>query len=145
MILLDARNMDSWPDFAQHIRDFVIKADIDDNVWLPSVCRWGVHIMTISAAYPPWSGAAKCQGLNADQGCLLPSAILRCHQVRPQIVVLGQVNGFSTHQDKSLCIDLLRHDGYQLVWQKIVDAASFGGFTRLRWLAIAIRISIQHM
>lgn len=39
----------------------------------------------------------------------------------------------------NLCIDTLKHVGYQTVVQRVIDAADFGGVTRIRWLALAVR------
>ena len=99
--------------------------------------------MTISAPCPPWSGAGKQEGLNSDIGCLLPTMILRCRQLRPLMILLEQVNAFATHEHKRLCLDLLKHVGYKLVWQRVVDSAEFGSVTRLRWLALAVHRNAQ--
>lgn len=137
-LLLDAfnsklpMNLDSWKD------DFVLHCDVENDDWLPAICNWGVHLLSISAPCPPWSGASKGTGLFSDQGCLLPAAIMRCRQIRPLVVMLEQVNAFATHQHKNLCIDALKHVGYQVIFQRVVDSAGFGGVTRLRWLAIAV-------
>ena len=126
------QNIDQWNS------DFIVLGDIDDDAWVPAICEWGVHVMSISAPCPPWSGASKGSGLDSDQGSLLPSAILRCRHIRPLVVVLEQVNAFATHRHKNLCMDVLKHVGYQVVAQKVIDSAKFGGVTRIRWLAIAI-------
>ena len=39
----------------------------------------------------------------------------------------------------NLCIDTLKHVGYQTVVPRVIDAADFGGVTRIRWLALAVR------
>ena len=95
--------------------------------------------MTVSSPCPPFSTASKGLGLDCDQGCLLPSVLLRCRQIRPMMVLLEQVQGFSTHRHKALCINVLKHVGYHVIWQQVIDAAKFGSVTRLRWLALAVR------
>jgi site-specific DNA-cytosine methylase len=136
--LIDAKTAKSKIDFSAFSGDFVIHGDIDDDSWVTSICNWGVHLMTISSPCQPWSSAAAGLGLHSDQGCLLPTAILKCRQFRPVAILLEQVNGFSTHEHKAICLKVLKHVGYQLAWQRVIDAAQFGATTRIRWLALAI-------
>ena len=138
-VVVEATNCKPEIDVDKLTCDVVIHADADDDVWVPIAARWGIHIMTVSAPCPPWSGASSGPGLHSDIGCLLPAMILRCRQLRPKVVLLEQVQGFSTHQHKRLCLDVLKHVGYQILWQRVLDSAEFGCVTRIRWLAIAVR------
>ena len=36
-------------------------------------------------------------------------------------------------------MDVLKHVGYQILWQRVLDSAEFGCVTRIRWLAMAVR------
>eukprot|EP00435_Cladocopium_sp_Y103_P006658 s4409_g2.t1 len=137
-LLIEATQGNPSFDLLQYGKDVILHADAEDDSWLPMIARWGVDLMTISAPCPPWSGAGQQAGLNSDVGCLLPAMLLRCRQLRPRMILLEQVHAFATHAHKQICLDILKHVGYKLVWQRIVDSADFGGVSRLRWLALAI-------
>ena len=138
-LLLEIIKCDPKTDLSKIGHDVIIRADADDDAWIPLLAKWRVDLMTISAPCQPWSGAGSSVGLDSDVGCLLPSMILRCRILRPHVVLLEQVNGFSTHRHKNMCLEVLKHVGYQILWQRVLDASEYGGVTRLRWLALAIR------
>ena len=138
-LLIEASQGKPKFDICKYEKDVIFHASVEDDSWISMVAQWGVHLVTISAPCPPWSGAGQQEGLFSDQGCLLPHMILRCRQLRPYMILLEQVSSFASHAHKNLCLDVLKHVGYKMVWQKVIDSAEFGGVTRLRWLALAVR------
>eukprot|EP00438_Fugacium_kawagutii_P019580 Skav228164 [mRNA] locus=scaffold439:313918:315345:+ [translate_table: standard] len=121
-------------------RDIVLHGDVAMPTWWTAVAEWGVHVLTLSAPCPPWSGASHAPGLFSDQGLLLPLGMLLLRILRPLVVVIEQVKGFQSHPHKKLCLEVLRHVGYQLKWQKTCEASEFGGAKRARWLGPAVRL-----
>eukprot|EP00438_Fugacium_kawagutii_P001921 Skav200030 [mRNA] locus=scaffold225:191473:196113:- [translate_table: standard] len=138
-MMLSANEPMSMCCFAQFTKDIMIHADVESKHWWDNVAAWRVDYMSISSPCPQWSNATTAQGLDHDQGCLLPAAILLARVFRPKILMLEQVNGFATHRHKKFCLEVVKHIGYRIHWTKVVDAADFGGVTRLRWLALAYR------
>ena len=65
-ILVDSSSTPLPQRIDQWNSDFIIMGDVDDVTWLPAVCSWGVHIMSISAPCPPWTGASTGSGLESD-------------------------------------------------------------------------------
>ena len=76
--VIDPKTRQHPVDLASEQGDFIIHASMDDDAWMPMVGEWGVHLMTISSPCQPFSNAARGLGLDSDQGCLLPSALLKC-------------------------------------------------------------------
>eukprot|EP00438_Fugacium_kawagutii_P027907 Skav231453 [mRNA] locus=scaffold1847:574878:579572:- [translate_table: standard] len=121
--------------------DVLIHGDIDSKHWWTPVAEWTVQILTISSPCPPWSNASAGPGLKDTLGQLLPLTELLCKVLRPSIVLIEQVNGFSTHKDRDLCLACLTHAGYRLCWKQVVNSADFGATKRFRWLGIAVRVN----
>eukprot|EP00438_Fugacium_kawagutii_P026375 Skav206096 [mRNA] locus=scaffold2150:244849:248958:- [translate_table: standard] len=119
--------------------DIALHGDIDSQNWWGAVGEWGMDILTLSAPCPPWSGASNGPGLSSDQGQLLPLGILVARVFRPLIILVEQVQGFSTHAHRSHCVAVFRHIGYSMKWHRVIEASDFGGARRKRWLAFAIR------
>eukprot|EP00438_Fugacium_kawagutii_P033628 Skav229851 [mRNA] locus=scaffold148:7243:9276:- [translate_table: standard] len=118
----------------------VLHGDFDSTCWQTAVSSWGVDLMTISAPCPAWSNASDQSGVNDLQGLLLPQAILTARFLRPSVIAIEQVQGFSNHDHKVHVLSCLKHIGYRLVHQQVLDAAEFGACHRLRWLGIAVRV-----
>ena len=143
--IIDPKTAHAPINLAKADGDFIIHASLEDDAWVPMVSEWGVHLMSISSPCQPYSNASKGLGLDSDQGCLLPSAILRCRILRPIAVMIEQVNGFSTHRHKTHCLQVLKAVGYKLIWQRTLDASEFGSVSRLRWLALAVHRNSQEI
>lgn len=117
----------------------VLHGDLRSKHWWTAVGCWGVHIMVLSSPCQPWSGASFAKGLASENGLLLPHGILLTRIFRPRILLLEQVQNFASHPHRRACLNVLRMCGYQIKWSQILDAADFGGATRLRWLCLAVR------
>eukprot|EP00438_Fugacium_kawagutii_P026178 Skav220536 [mRNA] locus=scaffold1629:218190:228022:+ [translate_table: standard] len=102
--------------------DLLINADVDSKTWWTALSTWTVHIMTVSSPCPPWSNASTGPGLKDPSGQLFPLSLLLCRILRPKILLLEQVNGFSSHQDRALCLQCLEMVGYSLRWKKVGQA-----------------------
>ena len=123
----------------QNQQDFMIHGDIRSRRWWQAVAHWAPHVITISSPCPPWTGASHSHGLKSPLGMLLAETLALLRVFRPKIVALEQVHAFATHEDKKYCIAILKSAGYVITYSQVVDSASFGASTRLRWLCIAIR------
>eukprot|EP00438_Fugacium_kawagutii_P018289 Skav223000 [mRNA] locus=scaffold1827:470051:474715:- [translate_table: standard] len=124
--------------------NIILLADVTSTDWWEAMTHWNVDILTISAPCPPWSGASSGAGLFSSEGLLLPHGIMLLRILRPHVVVVEQVNGFGSHEQKQLVLDCFRHVGYRLRWYRILDASVFGGAHRKRWLGLARRIHDEH-
>eukprot|EP00438_Fugacium_kawagutii_P013120 Skav209591 [mRNA] locus=scaffold1607:167577:171527:- [translate_table: standard] len=101
--------------------------------------------MTVSAPCPPWSNASSRAGMLSSDGQLLPLSFLLLRQLRPKAVIIEQVKGFGSHDQKRQVLDCLKHVGYRLCWSRVIDAAGFGGAKRSRWLGLALRIHAESL
>eukprot|EP00438_Fugacium_kawagutii_P029941 Skav232687 [mRNA] locus=scaffold698:582235:586895:- [translate_table: standard] len=119
----------------------VIHARFEENTWWEAINFWRVDVMTLSAPCPPWSNASSKSGLLSPMGLLLPRGILMLRILRPKVMIVEQVNGFGTHEHKQMVLDCFRHVGYRLRWFRILDASTFGGSSRMRWLGLATRMN----
>eukprot|EP00438_Fugacium_kawagutii_P012400 Skav215505 [mRNA] locus=scaffold165:950597:955276:- [translate_table: standard] len=121
------------------VKNMILHGDMDSKCWWAAIGQWGIDVLTLSAPCPPWSGAARAQGLSSDIGMLLPIGILIARIFRPTMILVEQVQGFSTHKHRLHCVACFKHIGYTLKWHRVVDSADFGGARRARWLAVAVR------
>ncbi len=128
-------------DFLAHSSDdWVLVADVRSADWLPAICSWMPHFVSISATCQPWSGASKSPGLFSDDGLLFPYSLLLMRWIRPKIILLENVVGFATHPHKATVMKIFAWIGYKVVWQRSIDLIEQTLTHRVRWLCMAIRI-----
>ena len=125
--------------FTKNHQDFLIHGDIRSRRWWQSIAHWAPHVLTISSPCPPWTGASHSQGLKSPLGMLMAETFALLRVFRPKIVAVEQVHAFVTHEDKKICIAIMKSAGYMVTYSQVVDAAKFGASTRIRWLCIGIR------
>lgn len=120
--------------------NWILVADVKSPDWLPAVCGWMPHFVSISAPCPPWSGASRGSGLSCDEGLLFPYSILLMRWIRPAVILIENVVGFSTHPHKSTIMRIFTWMGYKVIWQRCVDLIEQSLTHRVRWLCMAVRI-----
>eukprot|EP00438_Fugacium_kawagutii_P013144 Skav233648 [mRNA] locus=scaffold2779:730007:734620:- [translate_table: standard] len=138
--IIDADPILPWDTLKNCDTDVIIHGNMTHRTWLTAVATWTVDVLTLSSPCPPWSNAGAGAGLQSAAGLLFPTGILLARFLRPRIILVEQVNGFSTHADKQFCIRCFMHIGYRLKWFRVVEAASFGAAKRARWLGVAIHV-----
>ena len=121
-------------------RDVIIHGDVLADNWLQSVSHWGPELVCVSAPCPPWSSASHGPGLSCSQGQLLSESLGLIKLLRPRMVLLEQVSGFSSHPHFDLIIKQIRWCGHVLHWSRVVDAKEICPVSRSRWLALMRRI-----
>ena len=119
---------------------FVLNGDVSHPGWWEAAARWSPDVISISAPCPPWSSAASQSGLGSAKGRLLVRALGVCKLLRPRIIMLEQVLGFSSHPQKHLIMKIIHWAGYKVHWQGCLDLNDALPVRRPRWLAIAYRV-----
>jgi site-specific DNA-cytosine methylase len=113
-----------------------IHGNATSDTWIKAMADWHANLITISSPCPPWSGAAKARGLNCAEGMLLPETMFQCRILQPSMVGIEQVGGFQSHQHKHHVLKTFYMTGFNVVWSRVVDLATFGPVKRSRWLAL---------
>eukprot|EP00435_Cladocopium_sp_Y103_P049525 s1111_g15.t1 len=129
------------PDLASVYQNLLVHTDISGDNWIELASAWKADAVLISSPCQPWSTAGSSAGLASEQGQLLLRAIAICKLLRPRLIGIEQVSGFSSHEHFRLIIQSLRWAGYALHHAQTIDAADVLPISRARWIAIAIRVN----
>ena len=121
-------------------KHLVVHADISEPSWLSLAGLWAPEVLVASPPCQPWSTAGSSMGLSAVEGQVFGHAIAAAKILRPRILLIEQVLGFASHEDKPLVMRLLRWAGYCVKFAKAVESADFGAAFRARWLILAVRV-----
>ena len=121
--------------------DVAIHMDVTSRVCLPQLADWKPDVATVSAPCGPWSKAGSESGLASPNGFVFAESIAILRWIRPRIILLENVPGFSSHPHSVLILQQLRAAGYRIRWCKTLDAAAWSCATRTRWLCVA---SLMH-
>ena len=117
--------------------DVAIHMDVTSRVCLPQLADWKPDVATVSAPCGPWSKAGSESGLASPNGFVFAESIAILRWIRPRIILLENVPGFSSHPHSVLILQQLRAAGYRIRWCKTLDAAAWSCATRTRWLCVA--------
>eukprot|EP00438_Fugacium_kawagutii_P015770 Skav224433 [mRNA] locus=scaffold3233:99751:104291:+ [translate_table: standard] len=131
--------------FSHGQEQYIIHGDIQDRGWLAAVAAWNPEIATVSAPCPPWSSASESQGLNSPLGLLFAEAIGVLKLLRPAVVLIENVGGFSAHPHYEKIMSQLRWAGYAVKWARVLELKGICPVSRPRWLCLAIRISDSNL
>eukprot|EP00438_Fugacium_kawagutii_P004446 Skav232369 [mRNA] locus=scaffold1077:11266:13347:+ [translate_table: standard] len=126
--------------FSFETGQWVINMSVEDQHLLKTMVEYEPHVATLSAPCPPWSAASYSPGLGDEEGLLLPKSLGLMRWIRPKILLIEQVQGFSQHQHFGVVLDLLRMLGYSLIWHRVVDLSHQTQAARPRWLGMAVRV-----
>ena len=122
-------------------KDIIIHGDVLSENWLQPVACWSPEIVCLSAPCPPWSNASRGPGLTSQDGQLLSESLGIIKLLRPRLVLIEQVSGFSSHPHFELIMKQIRWCGYVVHWSRLIDAKGICPVSRSRWLALLRRIN----
>eukprot|EP00438_Fugacium_kawagutii_P002307 Skav226066 [mRNA] locus=scaffold211:569345:573190:- [translate_table: standard] len=71
---------------------------------------------------------------------LFPETLLQCRLLKPEIILIENVVGFSQHDHYQYVLRTMQHIGYKVFWSGTVELAHMCPVKRPRWLAILIRV-----
>ena len=120
-------------------RDIIIHGDVRSENWLQPVSHWSPELVCLSAPCPPWSNASRGPGLENQEGQLLSESLGLIKLLRPRLVLIEQVAGFSSHPHFELILKQIRWCGYVVHWSRLIDAKEICPVSRSRWLALLRR------
>eukprot|EP00438_Fugacium_kawagutii_P016084 Skav230950 [mRNA] locus=scaffold3010:72178:73815:- [translate_table: standard] len=102
-----------------------------------------VHVVSLSAPCPPWSGASSAPGLSSPEGCLLIEGILECRFLRPKVLLIEQVANFAQHPHRAVITRALHWIGFKIIFQRTLNITDLMKVDRPRWFALAVRVHAE--
>eukprot|EP00438_Fugacium_kawagutii_P030949 Skav233232 [mRNA] locus=scaffold1215:405242:409519:+ [translate_table: standard] len=98
------------------------------------------ELWTFSFPCQPWSGSAKQQGFDSDNGKVLVEGLMKARLMRPKTILLENVQNFMEHDHHPTFMKLVAFAGYRFLHQGIHDAQERLPCRRPRYLAILERV-----
>ena len=121
------------------LSNIVIIGDIrDKRVWT-IISVLGVQTILTSPPCPPWSNAARKEGLSAKDGLVFPSLIQMAEHVGVRLIVAENVASIEQHQHFGPLRYFAKKCGFTMVHSDSIDAFPFLPIKRNRWIAAFAR------
>ena len=141
--IVECKNGLPWDLFTSSQGDYALRADIHEWNWVEAVGAWRPDLISMSPPCQPWSQAGHRSGLASKDGQAFLSAIKKLRVLRPRILMIEQVSGFSSHPDFQKVMQMLAEVGYPVQSALISDLAEVAPIHRVRWTAVAPRITLK--
>eukprot|EP00438_Fugacium_kawagutii_P006580 Skav208854 [mRNA] locus=scaffold2996:271594:272253:+ [translate_table: standard] len=121
-------------------RDVTLQANIHDMKAIQAVACFQADLWTASAPCQPWSSASSARGLDDGNGVSFAKLLSLARCMRPKIIALENVKNIRSHPQFPILCRIIHWCGYQIAFEKVMDASDKLPCHRPRWIAVLCRI-----